>query len=50
MQRPTAKYCAKLLETWEELPPIFTTSSEDGRGRDQLLDYIEQLNRLPVEE
>ena len=33
----------------EELPPVFITSSEDGRGREQLLDYIEQLNRLPVD-
>ena len=49
-RRNVERYCAKLLETWEELPPIFTTSSEDGRGRDQLLDSIEQLNRLPVEE
>lgn len=44
-----AAYCEKLLEEWEELPPVFVTSSEDGRGRDELLDYIEQLNRLPVE-
>ena len=48
-KRKVAAYCAKLLETWEELPPIFTTSSEDGRGREELLDYIEQLNRLPLE-
>lgn len=44
-----ADYCARLLETWEELPPVFLTSSEDGRGRDEILDYIEQLNRLPIE-
>ncbi len=41
-------YCEKLLEQWEELPPIFLTSSEDKRGREELLDYIEQLNKLPV--
>ena len=40
-----AAYKQRLLETWEELPPIFETSSEDGRGRDELLDYIEQINR-----
>ncbi len=44
-----AKYCEKLLEEWEELPPIFVTSSEDGRGRDELLNYIEELNKLPLE-
>lgn len=48
-RRNVQKYCNKLLETWEELPPIFITSSEDGRGRQELLDYIEQLNRLPLE-
>lgn len=43
-------YCKILLETWEELPPIFLTSSETGRGRDELLSYIEQLNKLPLED
>ncbi len=47
-KRKIADYCAKLLETWEELPPVFVTSSEDKRGREQLLDYIEELNRLPL--
>jgi GTP-binding protein len=42
----TADYCNTLLEQWEELPPIFKTSSSDGRGRYELLDYIEQLNKL----
>jgi GTP-binding protein len=41
-------YLAQLLERWEELPPVFRTSSEDRRGRDAMLDYIEQLNTLPV--
>ena len=35
-----------LLEQWEELPPIFVTSSVDGRGREDLLAYIEELNKL----
>lgn len=48
-RRKIALYCAKLLETWEELPPVFTTSSLSGTGREQILDYIEQLNRLPLE-
>lgn len=49
VKRKVANYCAKLLEEWEELPPVFVTSSEDGRGREELLDYIDQLNRLPME-
>ena len=30
-------YKAKLREEWEELPPIFVTSSEERMGRDELL-------------
>ena len=36
-------YQARLLEDWEELPPVFVTSSENGLGTDQLTAYIEQL-------
>lgn len=38
-------YKQQLGETWEELPPIFITSSQDGRGRDELLDYIDSINK-----
>ena len=37
-------YKTKLLETWEELPPMFITSSEKKDGRDDVLNYIEQIN------
>ena len=46
--RQIGEYLTTLLETWEELPPVFRTSSEKGVGREELLDYIEQLNRLPL--
>ena len=39
-------YKKVLLESWEELPPIFVTSSEKKEGRDELLDYIEQCNQM----
>lgn len=45
----TANYCAELLERWEELPPVFRTSSVDKRGRNEILDYIEQLTKLPLD-
>lgn len=45
----TAAYCAELLEQWEELPPVFKTSSVDKRGRTELLEYIEQLCKLPLD-
>ena len=32
---------SKLLESWEELPMSFVTSSEDKKGRDEVLNYIE---------
>lgn len=38
-------YVAKMMETWEEMPPYFVTSSEKGRGRDEVLDYIAQINQ-----
>ena len=40
-----AAYKKVLSETWEELPPIFVTSSEKKQGRDEVLDYIETINR-----
>lgn len=39
------RYKERLLETWEELPPIFYTSSEKKGGKEELLDYIEQVNK-----
>ena len=41
-------YLSYLLEQWEALPPIFKTSSEDKRGRNEILDYIEEMNKLPL--
>ena len=38
-------YTDKLLETWEELPPIFLSSSEKKEGRDEILDQISRLHR-----
>ena len=38
------KYKERLLEEWEELPPVFVTSSENGLGGEELTEYIEELN------
>ena len=38
-------YKEKLQEVWEELPPIFVTSAEKGLGEQELISYIEQINR-----
>ena len=39
------KYQEKLLETWENLPPIFITSSEKKVGKEEILGYIEEIIR-----
>ena len=37
-------YKKRLLEEWEELPPVFVTSSETKLGGEELTSYIEKLN------
>lgn len=37
-------YKKVLTESWEELPPVFVTSSEKSTGRDEILDFIEKTN------
>ncbi|MCR4700317.1 MAG: ribosome biogenesis GTP-binding protein YihA/YsxC [Bacteroidaceae bacterium] len=44
------KYLSKIKQSWEELPPYFITSSESRLGRDELLDYIDQINKSILEE
>lgn len=45
-EKKIAGYREFMLERWEELPLMFRTSSKDSRGRAEILDYIEQLNKL----
>ena len=47
-QANVAAYKRKLEETWEELPPIFVTSSESRQGRDEILNYIESINKSMI--
>ena len=44
------KYLSKIKQSWEELPPYFITSSESRLGRDELLEYIDQINKSISEE
>lgn len=37
------KYMKSLLDVWEELPPYFITSSENKSGRENVLDYINNI-------
>ena len=44
--KPTVqKYLATLQEEWEELPPHFITSSANKLGREDILSYIENINK-----
>ncbi len=38
-------YKKKMLEHWEIMPNYFVSSAEDKRGKEELLDYIDQLNK-----
>ena len=35
----------ELLKTWEELPPIMQSSSTNGTGKDDILNFIEDVNK-----
>lgn len=39
------KWMDALKDTWEQLPPYFISSSEKGTGRDEILDYIDEINK-----
>lgn len=43
LQKNLAAYRKEMLKYWEELPPVFTTSSESSFGKEKLLNYIGQL-------
>ena len=45
IERNVEAYRQTLLETWEEFPPHFVTSSESRLGKEELLQYIEDINK-----
>ena len=47
LQRQVEHNATILLENWDELPPTFCSSAETGKGREEILNYIETiLNNL----
>lgn len=42
MVRNMKVYETRLLESWEELPPVFLTSAEKGTGREEILNFVEK--------
>ncbi len=45
LERNIDIYKAKLLETWTEMPNYFITSSTNDMGREELLGYIDDVNK-----
>jgi GTP-binding protein len=45
LKQSVERYRQRLSEEWEELPPLFVTSSVKGTGREELLNYIESINQ-----
>ena len=45
LQANIQAYLQQLQEQWEEVPPYFITSSENRLGREEVLSYIEQINK-----
>ncbi|MGN0057257.1 MAG: ribosome biogenesis GTP-binding protein YihA/YsxC [Phocaeicola plebeius] len=44
-RKSVERFINKLQEQWEELPPFFISSSEKKTGREEILDYIEEVNK-----
>lgn len=42
LNRSVATFKKTLAEQWEELPPMFISSSEKGKGREEILTFIEE--------
>lgn len=43
LQKNLAAYKKEMLKYWDELPPVFTTSSESKFGQEKLLNYIDRI-------
>ncbi|SHI80660.1 GTP-binding protein [Hymenobacter daecheongensis DSM 21074] len=44
-QQNIVSYLQKMSESWDELPRHFITSAEEKTGRDEVLAFIEEVNR-----
>ena len=45
LNKQIVSYKKKLLETWEDVPTSFITSSTHGSGRDEFLEFIHNVNQ-----
>jgi len=44
-QKALQAYKNEMLKVWESMPPIFSSSSVSGHGKEKILNYIEEINR-----
>ncbi|MCG9970200.1 ribosome biogenesis GTP-binding protein YihA/YsxC [Christiangramia crocea] len=45
LQKNIENYKTEMLEFWEEMPEYFISSAATGTGKDEVLDYIENINQ-----
>ena len=54
LKRSVERYQRTLAEQWEDMPTMFVSSSEKGRGRDEILNFIEEclndVEKIDVEQ
>jgi GTP-binding protein len=43
LQKNLTKYKKEMLNYWEAMPPVFTTSSDSAFGKEKLINYIGQI-------
>ena len=39
-----AKYKKEMLKSWDEIPPVYSSSSESSFGKEKILNYIDLIN------
>lgn len=50
LERNIADYKQTMLGTWEEIPPIFVSSSANAEGKEEILGYIAGINQAFLHE
>lgn len=45
-QQSISKYKKEMLKVWEDVPAFYATSSTDEQGKDEILNFIEETNKL----
>ncbi len=46
LEQNIENYCQELLQSWEELPQIFRTSSVNKQGNEEILQFVKETNKL----